>query len=210
MIEAVLSIKAPDWISDLSEKHSARIRVLGCVPFAKGGVKDLIEITAPEDNMVKVIGEIKGYSHLKDVDIATTKKDRALASVSTEKCSVCSTLAGSDCFLVSANLKNGKIEWTLLSSDKRPIRELIKNMRKNGLEVEIVKMVDIKTREALTNRQEEIIQIALEKGYFDYPKRTSIRELASIFGVSISTLSEILRHGQKKILKSYFSERKMS
>jgi len=62
----------------------------------------------------------------------------------------------------------------------------------------------IKGRKELTGRQEEIIRIALDKGYFDCPKKTSIRELSRMFGISKSTLSEVLRLGQKKIIKSYF------
>lgn len=204
MIEAVLSIKAPDWIGDLSKKYDAWVRVLGCIPFAKGGVKDLMEITAPEDKLKEVMEEVRRDPHFREVDITPTKRDRALVSISTDQCSVCSTLAGSECFLVSASAAKDKINWTLLTSGKRPLRDLIQKMREKGFEVEILKMVDVESKEALTSRQEEIIRIALDKGYFDYPKRISIRELARIFGVSISTLSEILRAGQKKILSSYF------
>ena len=50
------------------------------------------------------------------------------------------------------------------------------------------------------------LQIAFERGYFDYPKRISLRDLAAMFDISISTLSEMLRKGQRKIMEEYFEE----
>ena len=208
MIDAVLAIKAPEWMTDLVSKYDARVRVLSCIPFAAGGVRDLVEISAPEGRLEEAVAEIKSSSHFQEVDIAQTAKNSALASISTNRCSVCSTLAGSECFLISAAPREGRIYWTLLASGKKPLRELMETLEENSFEVEIIKMVELKGRDALTMRQEEIIRIALDKGYFDYPKRTSIRKLANLFGVSISTLSEVLRVGQKKILSSYFREKK--
>ncbi len=41
---------------------------------------------------------------------------------------------------------------------------------------------------------------------FDYPKKISLRDLAAMFDISISTLSEMLRKGQRKIMEEYFFE----
>ena len=56
----------------------------------------------------------------------------------------------------------------------------------------------------LTARQRTIIQTALEEGFYDYPKKVNLKELAKEFNVSISTVSEIIRRGERNILKHYF------
>ena len=55
-------------------------------------------------------------------------------------------------------------------------------------------------------RQEQITRMAFERGYFDFPRKTDLKELADIFGISTSTLSEILRKGQRRIMAGYFTE----
>ncbi len=55
----------------------------------------------------------------------------------------------------------------------------------------------------LTKRQEEIIQAAFQKGYYDCPKRITVKELAKIFDISQSTLGEILQRGEKKIISDH-------
>jgi predicted DNA binding protein len=206
MIEAVLAVKAPDWMNNLAKKYGARISVLGCLPFPEGGVKDLVEIRAPRDRLEAAVEELRGSSQFQEIDVTQTSRDKALASIHTNRCAVCSVLAGSECFLISASARDGGIYWTLLASGKKPIRDLMAAMKDKGFNVEIVRMIEVKGRDALTARQEEIIRVALEKGYFDYPKRISLRELARQFGISISTLSEVLRAGQKKIIQAHFKE----
>ncbi|MDK2876499.1 MAG: hypothetical protein PWQ22_909, partial [Archaeoglobaceae archaeon] len=58
----------------------------------------------------------------------------------------------------------------------------------------------------ITFREEEVLRFALEKGYFDFPKKIRLEEIAEHFGIAGSTVSEILRRAQKKILEKYFKE----
>jgi predicted DNA binding protein len=207
MLEAVIAVKIPDFVGDISKKHDALVKILGCVPFSNSGAKSLLEVRAQEKDIPGVMKDFKASHGFSEVDMAQTGKDKMLATVSTTKCAICSTMAGSGCFLISATAKDDFLHWTVLASKNIQIKSLIKRMEGNGMYAKILSIKDISSKEELTKRQEEILKIALEKGYFDYPKRISIRELAKMFGISISTLSEILRSGQKKVMASYFGEK---
>ncbi|MDY6931373.1 MAG: PAS domain S-box protein [Halobacteriota archaeon] len=88
----------------------------------------------------------------------------------------------------------------------------------NGTPAELIYARDLKERRKikqplelflcedgrLTARQRTIIQTALEEGFYDYPKKINLKELAEEFNVSISTISEIIRRGERNILKHYF------
>ncbi len=206
MLEAVISVRIPDFVGDISKKHDAMVKILGCVPFSKTGAKSLLEIRASEEKIPSVMKDFKTSHGFTDVDMVQTGKDKMLATVSTTKCAICSTMADSGCFLVSATAKDDKLHWTVLTSKNDQIKALIARMKDNGMDATLQSIRDISSKEELTKRQEAILTIALEKGYFDYPKRTSIRELAGMFGISISPLSEILRSGQKKVMASYFGK----
>ena len=56
----------------------------------------------------------------------------------------------------------------------------------------------------LTERQRTIIQTALNKGFYEYPKKIGLEGLANEFNISISTTAEIIHRGEKNILKQYF------
>lgn len=54
----------------------------------------------------------------------------------------------------------------------------------------------------LTPRQREALVAAWEHGYYKIPRETSGEELAAELGISHQTLSELLRRGTEKLIKS--------
>jgi len=55
---------------------------------------------------------------------------------------------------------------------------------------------------ALTERQEQVLGTALAQGYFEFPRRISLTGLSELVGVRPSTLSEILRGAERRVLES--------
>ena len=53
----------------------------------------------------------------------------------------------------------------------------------------------------LSKRQFEVLLFAYKSGYFDNPRRITLRELAQILGLSPSTVKEHLRKAERKILE---------
>ena len=62
-------------------------------------------------------------------------------------------------------------------------------------------------KKRLTAKQENILKIAFEKGYFEHPKKITHRRLAKIVGIPPATLAEILGRGQKLVLQQHFKGR---
>jgi predicted DNA binding protein len=74
-----------------------------------------------------------------------------------------------------------------------------------GYKVKVLK-ISSRLKGALTAKQKRIVQLALEYGYFEYPRQIRQRELAKLCGISSSSLSEILRRAEKGAVKAYLSE----
>ncbi|WP_396611271.1 helix-turn-helix domain-containing protein [Haloferax sp. S1W] len=53
----------------------------------------------------------------------------------------------------------------------------------------------------MTDRQQEALRIAYERGYFDIPRRTSLEDIAAELGVSPSSASERLRRAQTRLVE---------
>ncbi|WP_266081949.1 helix-turn-helix domain-containing protein [Haladaptatus caseinilyticus] len=54
---------------------------------------------------------------------------------------------------------------------------------------------------ALTSRQREVVETALDTGYFEWPRRISSEELATELGITRGTCLEHLRKAQAKLLR---------
>lgn len=212
MMEAVISLKIPkNWMSEIPEKHPVSIKVIERVPYSTRGVKDLVEISGPQDIMEEVLKDIRKNPLVSKVDTTVTEKGKVIGAVTTSRCDICRILTDSDVFLISAESKSGgKVEWTLVLSEKEVLKGILDHLKSKSVEAELIKLTKIDDKESLTERQDKITHVAFERGYFDYPKRISLRELARMFEVSPSTLSEILRKGQRKIVLDYFKKQRHS
>jgi predicted DNA binding protein len=209
MLEAVVKITPPhSWIRRVTSSFPAVIRVLDCRGLPeKRGVQELFEITCAPELSEKVVDYLRHDDYVYDVDIIKGKAGRIIGSLRTRKCTACRTFAGADCFLVSGTTKpDGKLEWTLLGSDTM-VKTLLKELEDEHVAAEVVKVSKLEEEEELTARQEHILQIALEKGYFEFPKKITLRQLAKVLEVSPATLTEILRRGQKRVLQEHFRGR---
>lgn len=121
---------------------------------------------------------------------------------------ICSTVQGSNafcrtCFFHAKPNPDGTIEWTVAFSGRQPLNELLDALKKTDVEVKILRLTSIVDAETLTDRQRKLVETALEEGFFDYPRRITLRQLAKKTGASASTVSEVLRRAQKKILSTY-------
>jgi predicted DNA binding protein len=211
-MEAVISLKIPkNWMSEIPEKHPVSIKVIERVPYSDRGVKDLVEISGPQDIMEEVLKDIRKNPLVSKVDTTITEKGKVIGAVTTSRCDICRILTDSDVFLISAETKSGgKVEWTLVLSEKDVLKGILDHLKSKSVEAELIKLTKIDDKESLTDRQDKITHVAFDRGYFDYPKRISLRELARMFEVSPSTLSEILRKGQRKIVLDYFKKQRHS
>ncbi|MFC6962628.1 helix-turn-helix domain-containing protein [Halocatena marina] len=66
---------------------------------------------------------------------------------------------------------------------------------------------DINSGFGLTDAQHETLVMALEKGYFDVPRRINLVDLADEIGVSDTAVSQRLRRGNASLLRAALFER---
>ncbi len=90
-----------------------------------------------------------------------------------------------------------------MTDDNRTIGKIYDELAEEGYDIKIERVTAFGGKRILTERQEEVIRTAFSSGYFEYPKRTGSSKLANKLGISVSTLSEIMRAAQRRILAEY-------
>ena len=210
MMEAVLSLSLPcSWVDHLARTTNVRVQLLDTVKGDDGLTRDLAEINLRDVKASEVIDAIKKAPHVRSVEVTEHDKGRLLAIVGTEGCEGCIALASADVFLLSAHTtEDRRLEWKVAFSSRKDLDALISKIQAIKGDIAIVRVSNqLDDGLHLTDRQLKIVEVAFKRGYYDYPKRISIRELARIFSVSTATVSEILRRGQRKIIKEHLEGR---
>lgn len=210
VLKAVVSLTVPDcWVTSIAPLYDAEVRVIDRKPLKGGGMQDLFEIRAMPDRIEGILGAIQKFSRVSKLDVVYTSEGGLVGITYSDNCAACKALSASRCFISEAVCRGtADFEWTLFFREKAALKHLMENLERLGYSPRLSQLAPVRrNRLLLTARQEEILMNALELGYFEYPKKVGIEDLAKRFKVSKSTVSEILRRGEEKVLSTYTRRR---
>jgi predicted DNA binding protein len=209
MIEGRVLIKSPRcWISKITTKYpGVNCKIMSMkIPENSSYIHELFVIDGPPDRLESAVQDLKDDSNVKDVDISESKFGRTIGSLKC-MCKVGKTVTSSKSFATTAiGRASGEVELTIFGNDKA-MKDLLEKLEMDGADTRIAGWTSRNGSSLLSIRQELVLKVALECGYFDFPKKIKLRELAKNFGVAPASLVESLRSAEKKILSEYAKAR---
>ncbi|MEK6812111.1 MAG: helix-turn-helix domain-containing protein [Nanoarchaeota archaeon] len=109
--------------------------------------------------------------------------------------------------------KEGYHLWDLASFDRKPLEEVISFVEKHlkgkilSFKQEKIKNISFtKLLPELTDNQKKAMEMAINSGYYDYPKKITLAKLASRMKISYSTFQAHLKKAEGKIFPLILKE----
>lgn len=98
--------------------------------------------------------------------------------------------------------------WEVASWKKETLTEFIKNLQESLDEVKVEKISQSKLtdiyfihlRPKLSEKQKRALELALELGYYEWPKKADFAKLSKAMGVSVQTFREHLKRAEQKVM----------
>ena len=108
--------------------------------------------------------------------------------------------------------ENGHQEVILHSFDKKYLEKVIKTFEKfheikiHYIRKEKVSNISFKANAPkLTNKQKEAMELAVRKGYYEYPRKSSVKGLAKLSKLGFATFHAHLRKAEQKLMPFFFT-----
>jgi len=107
--------------------------------------------------------------------------------------------------------KDGYHIWSLACFERKPLVRVLK-MAEKKLDAEVLKFKEekldnisiTKALPSLTKKQKKALEIAINGGYYEYPKKIKMEQLANRMGISYSTFQAHLKKAEGKIIPEIF------
>jgi len=207
VVSATLTLDVPEsiWIGDLTRTHDgATIRVLAAVSDEDGGT-GLASVTAAD--LVAFLEDMKTHADVSEVELLRHTADEALVQFETPDPLLLSFARGSRVPLeMPFEIRNGRATWEL-TAPREKLRALCRRLD----EADVSYTVDetrqaVESEQLLTDRQREVVETAVDLGYYDTPRTVSLTDLAAELYVAKSTCSETLHRAEGAIVKRYVAE----
>ena len=204
MIEALLNIRIPElWVTPVTEKYDVFVSCQIGGYSSKAGWGS-VTMKGNDKTMNSAIEEIRNHASVGGVAIKTRQVGSITFIVDVVKCKACEVLMKSKAFMVfPVSIHKGRMKWLLITDDNPTVGKIIGDLEKCGCDVRIERVTPFGGRGILTERQEELVRVALASGFFDFPRKIGSVQLARKLGISVSTLSEIMRASQRRIFSEY-------
>lgn len=108
--------------------------------------------------------------------------------------------------------ENGQETITIACFLKKQLNKAIETLEKSFptkihyIQKKRIKSISIiKQNPELTDKQKQAMALAIKNKYYDYPRKTSIEELARLSKLSFSTFHAHLRKAEQKLLPFFFA-----
>lgn len=204
---AELTITIPDsvWIGEVTrEWPQTTFRVLAATANTEIGVARL-EIRGDEPE--SVCETIRTYDSVTDVTVFETEPDVSRIQVETTVPLLLTSLQDAGVPLeMPFEVRAGSmtLEATI---PQQTLSELGTALDELGIQYTVERIQqNVGSDTLLTDRQQWVLDEAIDRGYYDTPRRTTLVELADDLDMAKSTCSEILHRAEGRVLKEYRSD----
>lgn len=196
-----------EWTSRLAG-HEVNLRMVNCRPCGDEGMMQLVMINSGE-SIRRVLRSIKSHPNVVKVDMSLMNDHRASGIIITKSSPLCRTLAETSgfctgCFFTQSHEGSGK--WKIMLAGKVSLDRFARKLRKKGIACTVRDVEKPERNDLLTFEQEKVMKYAESRGYYALPREVGVRELSGNLGMAASTLDEMLRRGERKIIGSYMKD----
>ncbi|MBI2649052.1 MAG: helix-turn-helix domain-containing protein [Thaumarchaeota archaeon] len=203
MRQVSLAVDPVSPIQKIAEKYDADISVLDCKDFNTKGMMMLIDIAAPKEKLDDVTEDLR-KTGFKKLYSARSGSSRSLCVAVLDRPPICQAVldAGALCVTCPYNGES-KARWKILVRDSDTLRTLLTKLERQKVSVKIADVSNVSQDDELTARQREVLSKAISLGFYEFPRKIDLTSLSKTVNIKPSTLSEILRNAERKILAHY-------
>ncbi len=206
MISAQFHIQLPEsiWVAELSTQFpNATFRLLSGYRLDERAL-ELGEVRT--DTPAEVVAAMRDHPAIHGYELLESGKSRALGKYETADTALYEFVEQSALTIeFPVDVQRGWYEFDLTGT-REELDRLRETLDDSPLAYELDALVTTAdTDSLLTDRQRELLDAAVRKGYFEVPRSCTLAELADEVGVDKSTASTVLRRGEGRLVKWFLS-----
>lgn len=197
-----LQVNVENELQPIAAERGVKLNVLDCKTFNKTGMTLLLELRGEEGAILETMAVVRKTPGVRQVVEGDKTDDGVPLLVIMDRPSICraSNDAAIVCLECPLNSETQPATWRFITRRASDFRQVMAKLTQEGIDARIEDVAPLERKATLTGRQKEIVATAVSQGYFEFPRRISLTKLSELVGVKPSTLSEVLRSAERRIM----------
>jgi len=206
IVQIKLSIEIPQdkWLASFNKKYpELNFHILSNFPIGENSGITSFQIRGPSIKLF--ISDFKEKLAKKTAQVLYEDEDLVILNVKEVDPWILNTLVKTE-LLISypVLIKEGKLRIEAITNRSK-VDSFLTQLKKKNIKAKLERIGYFYKSTLLTQRQNEIINLAYQNGYFNIPRSISLSEFAKDLNISKSALSETLRRIFKKLANNYLN-----
>jgi hypothetical protein len=200
--QIALQVTAENKLQTAAKEHGIKLSIVDCKPFNTKGMSLLLEMKGDAQGIRAAIAAIRRTDGVRQAIEGDGAGDALPLLVVLDRPVICraSNDAAIICLECPLNSEVQPASWRFIARKASDLRQILASMEREGIKTRVEDIAPLEPKPALTGRQKEIMATAVAQGYFEFPRKISLTELSKLVGIKPSTLSEILRGAERRIM----------
>lgn len=202
------------WLTQVCKEYSLMAEVLKAYNDNKNKEymwEEVILYLLKDFNTPKIYGKIllhiRRNQQIEDLRIIHIGKGQIHILVKLRKCSVYRLLERNVIhYTKEIAASNGCLSIRIKARKRSQIQKVINKLVRQNKDIELLSITRVKGDEEPTLLQDRVIRMAWSLGYYEIPKKITIKEMSDMLDITPATLHEILKRAERKIIGKYMKK----
>lgn len=197
-----LTVPERTWIGTVTRKFPDAQFHVRSVQSCDGVGVAFVEIVTP--NSPAILQEMRGYDVVQTVEVFQQNDSRALVQIEADGPVLLRVLDKAGVPIETPfEINDGEVTWQLTTTRNR-LSALATELEDSEIGYLVEHIWDsAQFDRTLTDRQQELVETALESGYYNSPRECTQEGLAAELDMAKSTCSETLHRAEERIIKRF-------
>jgi hypothetical protein len=193
--KVTLEVKSRNDLLAAAKMNGATLSVADCWPLYRGEMALLLEVGGTPIAIRKTFTTLEGMEGVKEAHEVDSSAQSTTVFVAVEKPRICRSTEGSMIMCLDCPFNSTEVpaRWRFAAKETGDVGQVVARLRGEGIQARIEDISPLDENITLTQKEKGMIAVAIEKGYFDFPRKITLEELGHLVGVEPASLNRVLR-----------------
>ncbi len=193
--KVTLEVTSRNDLLAAAEMNGARLTIADCWPLYRGEMAMLLELTGTPIAIKKTVTTLREMAGVREAYEADNDARSTTVFIALEKPRICRSAETSAVMCLDCPFNSTEVpaRWRFATKRTSDVPEIISRLAEGGIQARIQDISPLDKNVTLTLKEKGMISVAIERGYFEFPRKITLEGLAKLVGEEPHSLNEILR-----------------
>jgi predicted DNA binding protein len=190
-----LEVNSKSDLVAAAKANGATLSITDCWPLYRNEMAMLLKLTGPPTAVKETIDTLQKMAGVKEAHETDRSEQSTLVFIALEKPRICRSADDYAIMCLDCPFNSTEVpaRWRFATKKTSDVGEIIARLGGEGIQARIDDISPLDKNVSLTQKEKGMIAVAIERGYFEFPRKITLEALAQLVGVDAGALSRILR-----------------